>query len=78
MPAPCWRAAPPATKGYRYLVERGEETSTAVFLNAVKEVALQKVLLTGCIAVSLLCMLLAFTIIVVLQPPRGRPVHAQY
>lgn len=54
-------------KGYRYLVERGEETSTAVFLNAVKEVALQKVLLTGCIAVSLLCMLLAFGIIVVLS-----------
>lgn len=54
-------------KGYRYLVERGEETSTAVFLNAVKEVALQKVLLTGCITVSLLCMLLAFGIIVVLS-----------
>lgn len=54
-------------KGYRYLVERGEETSSAVFLNAVKEVALQKVLLTGCIAVSLLCMLLAFGIIVVLS-----------
>ena len=54
-------------KGYRYLVEHSEETSTAVFLNAGKEVALQKVLLTGCIVVSLLCMLLAFGIIVVLS-----------
>lgn len=53
-------------EGYRYMVARGEVT-TAVFLNAEIEVAAQRALLFASAMVSLICMLVAFVIILLLS-----------
>ena len=53
-------------KGYRYLVTEDEKT-IVVFLNADKEIMSSKVLAVVCIVVSLICMLIAFGIIMLLS-----------
>lgn len=54
-------------RGYRYMIFRGESSTTAVFLNAEPELVGRNALLVGSVVVSLLCMLLAFGIILILS-----------
>ena len=54
-------------RGYRYMIFRGESSTTAVFLNAEPELVGRNALLVGSVVVSLLCMLRAFGIILSLS-----------
>lgn len=56
-------------KNYRYMISRDtdNDTTLVVFLNASNSQSAQRVLIIGCAAVSLLCMLVAFVIIFLLS-----------